>query len=171
MSFLVIIYQTKISLHTIFLGKFSGLRNFYTFLLFLSKRSLKSPVGLHHYLTNKNFSPHNFLGKFSGLRNYYILTVSLEKAQEERGPPWFIISCNTNIQNTHSSFSFPGTPYRCVPSQKALVINSLILTRSSVGPNVRWYSRINFQQYRFWLSSLFCLASSCALTTYVFLPH
>jgi len=52
-----------------------------------------------------------------------ILTVSLEMIPEGPGTPWFIIwYCNTNIQNIHSSFSFPGTPYRHVPSQKALYI-------------------------------------------------
>jgi len=79
MTLLVIIYQTKISLHPIFC-KCSDLRDFYTFLLFLSKTSWKGP-----------------------------------------GMPWFIIwYCNTNIQNIHSSFSFPGrlTPFRRVPSQK-----------------------------------------------------
>jgi len=48
--FVVIIYQTKISLPN-FYGKFSGLWDFYTFLLFLSKRSWKVPVRhdlLHH---------------------------------------------------------------------------------------------------------------------------
>jgi len=42
---------------------------------------------------------------------FYILTVSLEKVPEGPGTPWFIIwYCNTNIQNIHSSFSFPGKP-------------------------------------------------------------
>src|SRR6218665_3581566 len=29
---------------------------------------------------------------------------------------------NTKIKNIHSLFSFPGTGYRCVPSQKALMV-------------------------------------------------
>jgi len=50
----------------------------------------------------------------------YILTVSLKNVAEGPCTQWFIIwYCNTNIQKTHSSFSFPSTPYRRVQSQKS----------------------------------------------------
>jgi len=95
---------------------------------FLSIQAILKRISIRNFpmtflvlIYQKKISPHQILVGtvlVSGMF-LYILTVSLENCPLGPGTPWsFTWYANTNIQNIHSSCSFPGTPYRRVPSQK-----------------------------------------------------
>ena len=77
-----------------------------------------------HNLPNKNLSPPNSFGKCSGLRDFYSFLLFLSKRSRKvpvRHDLLYDIALLTYkiyIPHIHSSFSFPDTRYRRVPSQK-----------------------------------------------------
>src|SRR6218665_3206281 len=87
MTLLVIIYQTKISLHPIILENVQVSGIFIQSYCFSREGPGRSRYPMIYYL---------------------------------------IGYCNTNIQNIHSSFLFPGTPYQRVPGNKKALVTIMM---------------------------------------------